>query len=87
VQGSRPRIGAAGIGSAGADAIDHIGLVAADEKTLREIAIVLRPADLPIIADEPLDESLGSGFAFEGPDRFVFEIYREAPTTRSTTNA
>lgn len=61
------------------DALDHIGLVAADTAALDEIRTRADAAGLRILQETPLDPSLPEGFVLEGPERFRFEIYRGMP--------
>jgi len=57
------------------DAVDHIGLVAAGTEALGEAFRRVKEAGFEIVSTEPLEKGLGEGFAFVGPDDFVFEIY------------
>lgn len=59
------------------DAVDHIGLIAADAHSLGVAYQRVTAAGFPIISETPLEEGLNDGFAFIGPDDFVFEIYTE----------
>jgi catechol 2,3-dioxygenase len=61
------------------DAVDHLALEASSPDALEEIRTRLRHADIPLLSEVPLDEQLAEGFVFEGPDGFVFEIYRGMP--------
>lgn len=67
------------------DAIDHIGLVAANDAALGTVFTRVKEAGFRIISEEPLEAGIGDAFSFVGPDDFVFEIYRgmekDAPTT------
>jgi catechol-2,3-dioxygenase len=58
------------------NALDHIGLVAADDEALGEIRGRVEKAGYDVVADSPLDAHISDGFAFAVPDGFVFEIYR-----------
>jgi catechol 2,3-dioxygenase len=66
------------------DGLDHIGLVAADAAALDEILARLERDGIPIISDRPFDTCLARGFAIEGPDGFVFEIYTDMPGDEPT---
>jgi catechol-2,3-dioxygenase len=58
------------------DALDHIGLLARNDAALGEIRERLHREGHPIISDHPLSAGIAEGFAFEGPEGFVFEVYR-----------
>lgn len=62
------------------DAVDHLGLVAADADALAEIRRRLDAEAVEIVADGPLDPQLTDGVTFRGPDGFVFEVYVGMPT-------
>lgn len=57
------------------DGIDHIGLVAADADALAEVRRRVDAAGYEIVSETPLEEGIGEGFAFDGPEGFVYEIY------------
>jgi catechol 2,3-dioxygenase len=57
------------------DGVDHIGLVASDASALEEIRRRVDRAGHEVISDTPLDVGIEEGFAFSGPDGFVYEIY------------
>lgn len=56
------------------DALDHIGLVARDVKAVPEIRKRVIGFGLEVSADGPLTAGTRDGFAFIGPEGFVFEI-------------
>jgi catechol 2,3-dioxygenase len=58
------------------DGVDHIGLVAASTGALREIRRRVEERRYEIVSETPLDIGISEGFAFAGPDGFVYEIYR-----------
>lgn len=57
------------------DAVDHIGLVAAGPAALGEVYRRVQDAGMPIVSTSPLEPGIGDGFAFLGPEDYVFEIY------------
>src|SRR5690606_35145543 len=57
------------------DGIDHIGRVAADKESLAEVRRRVDAAGYEIVSEKPLEEGIGEGFAFVGPEGFVYEIY------------
>jgi catechol 2,3-dioxygenase len=57
------------------DATDHIGLEAAGEWALDEIRARVERHGLRVVSDEPLDRGIADGFAFAGPEGFVYEVY------------
>jgi len=57
------------------DGIDHIGLVAADDAALAEIRHRVDEAGFEIVSERPLEKGISEGFAFVGPEDFVYEIY------------
>jgi catechol 2,3-dioxygenase len=61
------------------DAVDHLGLVAANPAALAEIRRRLEAEAVPILADRPLDPQLEEGLVFEAPGGFVFEVYVDMP--------
>lgn len=63
------------------DAVDHFGLVAADADALVEIRERIERAGFAVVSDTPLEEGVIDGFAFLGPDGFVFEIYLDMETS------
>jgi catechol 2,3-dioxygenase len=70
------------------DALDHVGFVAADEEALAEVRERVDRAGWEVVSEVPLCDHIAEGFAFAGPEGFVFEIYRgmatvecEPPTT------
>jgi catechol 2,3-dioxygenase len=62
-----------------ANALDHIGLVAADAAALDEIHSRAGAAGVRVARESPFDPSLSEGFVLEGPEGFLFEIYRGMP--------
>jgi catechol 2,3-dioxygenase-like lactoylglutathione lyase family enzyme len=65
-------------------ALDHIGLVAADAAALEEIHAAADAAGVRVLQDSPLDDSISEGLVLEGPEGFVFEIYRGMPEDEPT---
>lgn len=61
------------------DGLDHVGLEAPDLEALAEVRSRVDAAGLRIVSEVPLDDCLSDGFAFEGPQGFVFEVYRGMP--------
>ncbi|TCK21973.1 VOC family protein [Pseudonocardia endophytica] len=59
----------------GEDALDHVGLVAADTESLEEVRKRVESAGLRIVSDEPVGRGVDDGFTFSDPDGFVFAIY------------
>jgi len=57
------------------DGIDHIGLVAADAAALVELRARVDAGGFEIVSDTPLEAGIADGFAFVGPEGFVYEIY------------
>jgi catechol 2,3-dioxygenase len=57
------------------DAVDHIGLVAASESALLEIRSRVELRGLEIVSETCLCDGIETGFAFVGPENYVFEIY------------
>jgi len=57
------------------DGIDHIGLQAADSAALSELRRKVDAAGYEVISETPLEEGIDEGFAFVGPEGFVYEIY------------
>lgn len=66
------------------NAVDHLGLEAANSAALEEIRRRLEAEGVPILADRPLDPQLEEGVVFEAPDGFVFEVYVGMPTVEAT---
>lgn len=58
------------------EGIDHIGLVAADSAALAEVRRRVLERGYEIVSESPLEAGIGEGFAFVGPEGFVYEIYR-----------
>lgn len=61
------------------DAVDHIGLQAADAEALEEIRLRLDRAGIAPLAERPLDPMLGDGLAFALPEDFAVEVYVGMP--------
>jgi len=59
------------------DAVDRIGLVAADSAAVGTIYGRVVARGMRVLGTEPLREDAVEGFTFVGPGGFVFEIYRE----------
>jgi catechol 2,3-dioxygenase len=64
------------------DALDHAGLVAPDAESLATARKRVEAAGLRVIEDGPLGRGVEDGFAFQGEDGFVFEIYSRMTTTK-----
>jgi catechol 2,3-dioxygenase len=62
-----------------ADAVDHVGLEAADPAAVQEIRQRLERAGIPLLSDGPLDDCLQNGLAFTAPGGFVIEVYTGMP--------
>ncbi|MCK6211067.1 VOC family protein [Georgenia sp. EYE_87] len=58
-----------------ADGIDHIGLVAESAESLEVIRKKVEAGRFRIITRSPFEEAIGEGFAFVGPENYVFHIY------------
>lgn len=57
------------------DGVGHIGLVAAGKAGLDLARTRIIEAGYPIVSNTPLHPGVADGFAFIGPENFVFEIY------------
>lgn len=57
------------------DGVGQIGLIAAGPAGLDAARRRIRDAGYPIISDLPLHPGVADGFAFLGPDNFIYEIY------------
>jgi catechol 2,3-dioxygenase len=57
------------------DALNHIGLVARDLKSLDVVRGRVRDRGLEILSNTPLHPGVSDGFVFRGPEDFAFEIY------------
>ncbi|SFI61026.1 Catechol-2,3-dioxygenase [Microbacterium saccharophilum] len=57
------------------DGIDHIGLVAADRGALAEVRRRIDAGGWEVVSESPLEEGIEEGFAFEGPEGFIYEVY------------
>lgn len=66
------------------NALDHIGLIASDEEALATIRDRVDRAGYRVIATNPLDETVATGFAFVGPEGFTWQICVE-PASYSIT--
>jgi catechol 2,3-dioxygenase len=60
---------------AATDAVDHVGLVAADAESVAEIKKRVTESGLQIIADGPEGPGVEDGFTFQDAEGFAFEIY------------
>lgn len=58
------------------DAVDHLGLVASSPAALAELRRRVMDAGFDLISQEPLLDGIEDGFAFVGPEGFVYSIYR-----------
>ena len=58
------------------DGLHHVGLVAADTAALAEIRSRAEAAGITVLQATPFDGSVAEGFVLEGPEGFLFEIYR-----------
>lgn len=56
------------------DAVDHIGLVASGPEVLAQLRERLEAAGHEVVSDTPLNAATEDGFAFAGPEGFVFEV-------------
>lgn len=63
------------------NALDHVGLVAADAEAVAEAARRVKQAGLTIVQDRPLSRAVQDGFAFRDEAGFVFEIYSGMSST------
>jgi catechol-2,3-dioxygenase len=59
------------------DALDHVGLVAADTDALAEIRHRVQRAGHAIISEHPLEDHIEEGFAFVGPEGFSWQVYTD----------
>jgi catechol 2,3-dioxygenase len=66
------------------DVVDHVGLVARDGEALVEIRARIDSARLPVVSDGPLGPGIEDGFAFEGPEGFVIEVYSRMSRAAAT---
>lgn len=57
------------------DGVDHIGLVASSPEALREVRERVIAGGYQIVSEVPLEKGIAEGFAFIGPEGFVYEIY------------
>lgn len=57
------------------DAVDHFGLVAANEEELGAIEEKVRRAGHRILAGQPIEDQVERGFAFVGPEGFTWHIH------------
>lgn len=57
------------------DAVDRIGLIAANQAALGEVYRRVTEAGFSIIGTESLEASATEGFLFMGPGGFIFDIY------------
>jgi catechol 2,3-dioxygenase len=61
--------------AAAENAVDHIGLEAAGDWALEEIRARVARLGLRVVSERPLDRGIADGFAFVGPEGFVYEVY------------
>jgi catechol 2,3-dioxygenase len=61
------------------DAVDHIGLVAADPDAIASVLDRVRARGLPVISEAPLDAGFAHAIAFIGADGFVYEVGIDMP--------
>lgn len=59
------------------NAVDHVGLIAADADAVADIRERVTRAGLTVVSESPLDETVESGFAFLGPEGFTWQIFAE----------
>ncbi|KRA24901.1 hypothetical protein ASD65_11035 [Microbacterium sp. Root61] len=59
------------------DALDHVGLIAADADAVMQIRERVDRAGYRIVSESPLEETVESGFAFVGPEGFTWQIFAE----------
>jgi len=59
------------------DALDHVGLIAADADAVADIRERVTRAGLRVVSESPLEETVESGFAFVGPEGFTWQIFAE----------
>lgn len=69
------------------DAVDHIGLVARDDAALTELRERVPAAGYRVVSTVPLLDGIRDGFAFIGPEDYVFCVYvgmedADAPVNR-----
>jgi len=57
--------------------VGQIGLIAANAAALDTIRARVRDGGYPILSDKPLHPGVSDGFAFVGPEGFMFEIYTD----------
>lgn len=55
--------------------VGQIGLIASSPAALDTVRNRVRDAGYPIISQTPLHPGVGDGFAFIGPENFIFEIF------------
>lgn len=65
-----------------ADGIDHIGLVVENTESLGVVRAKIEAGGFRIITRTPLEAAIGEGFAFVGPEDYVFHIYTGMGTVR-----
>jgi len=59
------------------DAVGHFGLVADGLRGLDSVRTRVKNAGFEIVSTKPLLPGVSDGFAFRGPENFVYEIYVE----------
>lgn len=65
--------------AAPADALDHIGLEVAGPWAFEEVRDRAERLGARVLRETPIDPMLPEGLVVEGPDGFVFELYRGMP--------
>lgn len=55
--------------------VGQIGLIAASPAALDVVRRRVKEAGYPILSEKPLHPGVADGFAFAGPENFIFEIY------------
>lgn len=66
------------------DGVGHIGLVAAGPAALDTVRRRVIDGGYPILSPTPLHPGVADGFAFAGPEDFVFEIYTQMESAEYT---
>jgi catechol 2,3-dioxygenase len=69
------------------DALDHLAFEAAGDDALSAVRTSVERGGWQIVSDAPLDVGIKRGFAFVGPEGFVFEIYCGMVDARSVPRA
>lgn len=55
--------------------VGQVGLIAAGPQALDTVRKRIKDAGYPMVSDRPLHPGVADGFAFIGPENFIFEIY------------